>query len=326
MVTEDVNPKTAWIVDWSDDEQADFEASWSEANLHPQVFRSAHSGSSVGTRMHRARSYPIYAQLAIKALRSDADVIVAWQALAGVPTALLRRGGRPRVVVLQPTLRRESDSAKQRLVVKGLKAADHVVCYSMADLETCEALGVDRSMLSFVPLGVRAKTTTPMGGGDYLMAGGREHRDWKLLAKAAEGIDLPVKVGAPNMGDDTGCLDVVPPLSREDYREMLMGARALIVPLIDESRPAGTLAVLQALSYGIPVIATRGPATADYVPSGAGIQVTAGDQGELHEAMRRLCDPVTAATMGSAALAAAQGQFALTTFVATVDEIARTAP
>jgi hypothetical protein len=55
---------TVWITDWSDEEDGDARAAGSEAGLAVDVVRVSPLGRSVGTRLHRLRSYPSYAWLA----------------------------------------------------------------------------------------------------------------------------------------------------------------------------------------------------------------------------------------------------------------------
>jgi glycosyltransferase involved in cell wall biosynthesis len=324
-VAQATDPGCTWYVDWSDGEHADFEAAASDLGLAVPTVRSVHTGTSVGTRVHRLRSYPAYGRLSAGALRDAERPAVFWQPLASYGALAAPANKRPPVVVLAPILSTTNSSPKQRMMIKALQRADRVIFLSSIQADEAIALGVPAKAIRVLPLGVRAKATEPAGPGKFLLAGGREHRDWPLVAKAAAGVPMPVRVGAPNLPADTGALEVVPPLSRDEYTETLMDASALIVALIDSSRPAGLLAILQALSFGIPVIATSGALTDDYLSDDAGILVPAGDVGAMHEAMVSLCDPAEVQRRGAAALAAAQGRLSLATFIenvhAVVDEL-----
>lgn len=321
----EVDPGCTWFVDWSDGEQDDFESACEDLGLVVPTVRSIHTGTSVGNRFHRVRSYPAYGKLSAGALADRSRPAVFWQPLASYGALAAPAKRRPPIVIVAPILSNTNHSRKQQLMIKALQRADRVVFLSSLQADEAIELGVPRDVIRVLPLGVRAKADTPVGPGNYLLAGGREHRDWPLVAKAAHDVPLPVRVGAPNLPADTGALDVMPPLSRDEYTETLLGASALIIPLIDGSRPAGLLAILQGLSYGIPVIATSGPLTDDYLSDDAGVLVPAGDVEAMHEAMVALCDPAEVARRGAAALAAAKGRLSLATFIenvhAVVDEV-----
>ncbi|MCW2778594.1 MAG: hypothetical protein JWN17_2319, partial [Frankiales bacterium] len=144
-----------WLADWSDEEDAAFRAA---APPGTRVLRSAPLGGTVGSRGHRLRSYPAYAGLAVRGLRSaDGDALVAWQPLVGALTGLLRTGARPPLVALNPILSRDSTSRAQRLAVAGLRRVDRVVVYTRAGLSDAVAAGLDPGRLAHVPLGVTAR-------------------------------------------------------------------------------------------------------------------------------------------------------------------------
>ena len=322
-----VNPLTespcTWLADWSDGEDDDFRDACRSIGVAPDVIRSAHTGVTVGTRAHRLRSYPQYGRLAMAALRKRDRPVVFWQPLAATPALLGRRGTRPPIIVLSPLLSNDGGGKKQAVILKALRDADRIIFLSSPQADDAIGLGVNKDLIRVMPLGVRAQVDIPVGPGEYLLAGGREHRDWPLMAKASVGVPKKVRIGAPNLPDDTGGLDVVPPLSREDYNKTLVKASALVVPLIDAGRPAGLLAILQALSFGIPVIATRGPLTEEYLTDGSGILVDVGDVDQMRAALVRLSDDEEVRRLGAGALAEAKGRLSLATFVSNVHALAQ---
>lgn len=311
-----------WFVDWTDEENDGFLAACGDLAIEPRLVRSAPTGATVGSPGHRSKSYPEYGRLALRALRRRDRPAVFWQPLAAIPALLGRFGPRPPIIVLAPILFNEGGGRKQALIIKALERADRIIFLSSVQADEAVALGVRRELIEVMPLGIRAVVDQPVGPGEFLLAGGREHRDWPLMAKASVGVPKPVRIGAPNLPPDTGGLDVVPPLSREDYNATLVKASALVVPLIDARRPAGLLAILQAISFGIPVIATRGPLTETYLTPESGILVDAGDVEGMHNALVRLCDNDVVRTLGAGALAEATGRLSLATFVDNVHSLA----
>ena len=173
----------------------------------------------------------------------------------------------------------------------------------------------------FVPLGVRARRDQAAPPGDHLLAVGRDHRDWETLARAAQALDIEVRaIGPPSV---PGPLRLVDPVPRDELFLLMEQAAAVVVPLADDRRTAGQLAVLDAFAVGRGVVATKGPGTEDYVTDDTGFLVPPGEADPLRIALELAADPSVAASLGEEALLAAQGPLSLTAFVAAVDAAAR---
>ncbi len=310
-----------WLADWSDSEDADFRAACTSAGIEARVLRSRPLGPTVGTRLHRVRSYPAYARLAVRALREARGApIVAWQPLAGALTALARRRRMPPLVVLNPLLDERVRSAAQLLTLAGLRRADRVLFFTRRGVASGARLGLDPARLGFVALGVRANRSLPVG--EFLVAAGREERDWELLAIAAEGLDVDVcAVGPPAVPKPLRLIEEQP--DRGGFLDLLAAARAVVVPLPRADRTAGQLTVLDAMAVGRAVVATRAQGTEDYVTPETGILVPPGDVDALRDALRRICEPGVAEAMGEAAQEAVRGPLSLERFVREVDAEAR---
>jgi glycosyltransferase involved in cell wall biosynthesis len=312
-----------WVVDWSDSEDDDFRAACEAAGVGARVLRGPALGTTVGTRFHKLRSWPTYLALAAAGLRRARGApLICWQPLVGVVAASLRRGSRPPLVILNPLLDESAESRLDRIVLRGCRRADRVLFFSRSGLETGARLGLDPARLDFVPLGVCARRERPAPPGSYFLAAGREHRDWQTLAEAAAGLDVEVRVAGPT-ALPPGPLRLLPQVERSRFFELVDGALALVVPLLPGGRPAGQLALLDAMSVGRAVVATEAPGTVDYVQEGTGLLVPPQAPAALREALQRLADPAVAESMGAAALEAARGPFALERFVADVDRLAR---
>lgn len=310
-----------WLADWSDGEDADFRAACAAAGVPARVLRSRPLGPSVGRVGHRLRSWPAYARLAAEGLaRAGGAPLVAWQPLAGALAAGARRR-RPAVVALNPILVPGRGGA-QRAVLAGLRRADRVVLYSRRGVDAAAGLGLDRSRLRFVALGVRARRERPAPPGEYLLAAGREDRDWATLGRAAHEVDADIVVVGPPSLPPAGRLRVHPPVDRERFVALLEGAAGLVVPLRRPDRTAGQLAVLDAMSVGRAVVATRTQGTEDYVTPATGLLVPPGDPVALAAALRRLLEPGVAAGLGVGALAAARADLSLERFVTEVHHLA----
>jgi glycosyltransferase involved in cell wall biosynthesis len=208
-------------------------------------------------------------------------------------------------------------------MLAGAARADRVVFFSKGGIEAAAAMGLARARLRFIPLGVRAVAEWQPPFGEYLLAVGRDSRDWPTLARAAEGLPCDVVVVGPRALAEPGPLKVASQVDRERLRELIGGARALVVPLQRAERTAGQLAVLDAMAVGRAVVATRAQGTEDYVSSETGLLVPPEDPRALHQALLRVLDRSTAERMGMAAYAAARGVHSLARFVAAIDAEAR---
>lgn len=315
-----------WLVDWLDGEHEDFSWAWEKAGLEVEVERAAPLGPTVGTSRHRLRSWPAYASLALKGLARGRDrPVVAWQALAGALVGLGRVRRRPgRLVVLNPILAREG-SALQSVTTRGLHRADRILFYTRPGLELAAERGLDRSKLHFVPLGVRprADEAPPPSADGYLLAVGRDSRDWPTLIEASEGLGHEILVMGPRTlpGGQGGALRLAP--SGVDFFSLLSGAIGIVLPFSRTDRPIGHISMLSAMSVGRAVIATRIEGDEDYLAEDYSIRVPVKDPQALRLALERVLDLDVATRMGSAALEAARTSYSLERFVRDVDAEAR---
>ena len=314
-------PRIVWVVDWSDREHTDFVAAFTELGYEPQIIRSRHTGLTVGTRWHRLSSYPAYVYLALRALVARADVVVAWQPL--VASLLGYVPFRPPVVAIEPVVVENDRRLVSRFSLRSLRRIERLVPCTQGLADRFLERGFSPDRVVVIERGVPFRHARNGPGCEYLFAGGREHRDWVALREAAAGIELPVRLGAPNAPAHGGALHLLPSLNRVDYIEQLRGARALVVPLKDNTRGAGLLTILEAYSYGVPVIATSNVAIDDYVIDGAGVLVDPGDVDGLMLAMKSFCDEATAAAASRAATDLVRDRLSLTRFVGAVQDVAR---
>lgn len=320
-------PAPLWLVDWSDGEDADFRAAWSACGLAARVFRAPPLGTSVGRPWHHARSWPAYAALAgAGLLRAARAPVVAWQPLAGALAALLRPGRRPPLVALNPLLSPDTAAVRGgRLLLAGLQRCDRVVLYSQGSVAVAERLGIPAARTRFVPLGAPARRDEVATPGDFFLAAGRDHRDWPTLIEAARGLDCEVVVVGPAPLAGPSNLRFVGALDRPRFLDLVERSLALVVPLRPGDRPAGQLAVLDAMSVGRAVVATRAVGTEDYVAPTTGRLVPPSDPHALRAAMREMLVTGVAAALGRSALERVRGPLSLDRFVTEIDAVARSA-
>lgn len=149
-----------------------------------------------------------------------------------------------------------------------------IITNSSAEIATNAArfgLPVDR--FYYVPLNttIADPSFEPRPDG-YLFCAGRTLRDYPTLLEVMRATDFPwhVVVGANDMNG----MDIPPQvtvhreINRERYLELLRGARIVVLPLLPTERATGQVVLLEAMSYGKPVITTRAPGTTDIVRDG----------------------------------------------------------
>ena len=223
--------------------------------------------------------------------------------------AIIKR--RPRVLVLGSVeratpwfirARRLGLLGRARLVVTNqlhlddeqLELVDRNIVYSQAWIDAQRP--AVRSRAEFVPLPADGDfTTVSPRDGDYVFAGGGAGRDFATLIEALRGTGIPLRIVtfSPSTLGWTGTLpddvQVEWRMPSAAFLERVAGARLVVVPLQDPQSDFGQTTVVQALSLGKPLVATRAPGIVDYVRDGGeGLLVEAGEVRGYRDAVLRL--------------------------------------
>ncbi len=275
--------------------------------------------------------YPAYWQLAIRALRQsykvDYDLIVAWESKNGFPLAILRSMlglKRPQLVVLAFAYKGIAMNFLKmgRLAVRGM---DHVTVPTSNEVGYySELLGFSPDKITFFPLGwydQPAMRDAPFEktNGNYIFAGGRTCRDYETLFEAISGFDaqLVVNVRKFNVkGEGPPNVKVNDFMPLRLYYAFMAGAQFVVVPLQDTPYAAGLGHIVQAMSAGKALVATRTAGTTDYVEDGqTGILVTPYDAQEMRSAIAYLLThPEEAKSMGQKARQRYEERYTFTAF------------
>jgi glycosyltransferase involved in cell wall biosynthesis len=110
--------------------------------------------------------------------------------------------------------------------------------------------------------------------GDYILAVGRERRDYRTLLAAVDGTGLKLIIVASSLwaGRRRMKVEDVPErvtilryIPHVDLRELYANARLVVTPLFDVPYAAGVNATLEAMAMGKPHIVTRTAGICDYV-------------------------------------------------------------
>jgi glycosyltransferase involved in cell wall biosynthesis len=177
-----------------------------------------------------------------------------------------------------------------------LALVDRNIVYSSAWRDAREQDVRDRAVFFPLPAdGDFGAVTDRIRDGGYVFAGGGTGRDFTTAIEALRETALRLRIVtfSPETlgfaGDVPANVEVEWTLPLESFLERVAGARIVIVPLRDASSDFGQTTVVQALSLGKPVVATRSPGVVDYVREGIdGLLVEPGDVEGLRAAVLRL--------------------------------------
>lgn len=217
----------------------------------------------------------------------------------------------------RPSLFSRLKQAAFRLVAK--RARGIVAAAGIEADELARRFAVLREKVPFVPLytTVSPEESRETSDGGFVFSGGRSWRDWATLCAAAEGAGIPFVLA---VGGDAelprqvpGNVRIVREMPLAEYRACLRAARIVAVPLVPVARSTGQVALLEAMAFGKPVVASAVAGVADYVEDGRNaLAVPPGDPAAMREAIRRLAeDGNLRARLGSAARRDAETRYAL---------------
>ena len=234
--------------------------------------------------------------------QSEYDAVVTSELRSAQIYGFLRtllRIRRPVHVQLELMLDRDKETFLWRLKRKFQRLAfastDLLVTSALAEVDIySRSLGIPRERFRFVSFHTNVVNPGPVGEEQgYAFSAGRTGRDYDVLARAAEGLDMDLVV----LGDAVSLEGVTFPSRTkvlveqpyERYLQLLHGCDFIIVPLSEVTRSRGQVVILEAMAIGKPVIVTETIGTVDYVESGEnGLLVPPGDAEALAAAMRRL--------------------------------------
>lgn len=172
--------------------------------------------------------------------------------------------------------------------------------------------------------------------GGYMLAVGRENRDYKTLIAAARQTGLPLVIVASSLwarrGGELDEQDLPPNVTlRQEFvsylslRDLYAGARLIAVPLHDCDYAAGSTGLLEGMAMGKPVVVSQTIGLADYLTAeGSVCPVPPADSTALSEALDGLWnDPMRRQAMGRAARAHVENQMNIEQYVQGVAAVVR---
>jgi glycosyltransferase involved in cell wall biosynthesis len=259
---------------------------------------------ALGRWLDRKSEGPSAALKALKLLihQSRYDAVVTSDLRSAQIFGFLRtflRIGRPVHIQLELMLDRDKETLlwrlKRRFQRLAFGSTDLLVTSALGEIEIySQSLRIPRERFRFVSFHTNVVDPGPVGEErGYAFSAGRTGRDYEVLARAAQGLEMDLVV----LGDVASLEGVTFPdrtkvlvnQPYDRYLELLHGCDFIIVPLSELTRSRGQVVILEAMAIGKPVIVTEAIGTVDYVESGEnGLLVPPGDAQALAAAMQRL--------------------------------------
>lgn len=263
--------------------------------------------------------YPKYWLMAMRALqktrRKNYDAVVAWEGKNGFPYALLRSSVRQKTppLIILTFIYRGVIRHFGSLARFGMRSVDHLTVTTPYELENYRRVfSIDSESISLVPFPWydnqwMREPSQRTSQERFILASGRSYRDYATLAKAVKDIDVRVLLLARNFNlkgvdlpRNITRMDLLP---LKEYQMLLHQSQFVVVPLMDLPFSAGDSHLVQSMSAGKAIIASRTPSPEAYIQSGVnGMLVAPHDVGAMREAIWHLWQhPEEATRMGIAA-------------------------
>jgi glycosyltransferase involved in cell wall biosynthesis len=273
------------------------------------------------------------------------DHIVARADRLGLPLALLFKlsMGRRDTVLVSVWL----SHPKKAVFLSRFKAHSHlraIINYGSVQMELARTrLSVPAEKLHHYLHPVDERFWHPLGEPtqDYILSVGAEARDYQILARAIDGLDVTavIAVGSTVLRPSGDADALFGPMVRDaayagtsarirlrqqvahqELRRLYAQARFVVVPLHDVEFDAGVTTITEAMAMGKAVIATRSRGQVDVVRDGEnGLYVPPGDADALRAAIARLMNnPDETERMGRAGRALVESRHTLDGWVASV--------
>lgn len=233
------------------------------------------------------------------------DAELAVTPLANVFPLVARMRGGPRILLLSYHLAAtfaRSSPPRRRLLRASIAASAGVVCMSKAGRDRLlDLTGADPRRVHVALLGVddRFWQPAPPAERGYVLAVGRDlARDYATFARAVE--QLPVRAvvaaGRANLAglELPGNVEVRFDIGADEVRDLYAGAACVVVPTRREdyrygTENSGTIALLEAMACGRPVVVTERSTLREYVRVGeTALTVPPEDPAALRDAVEML--------------------------------------
>ncbi len=210
----------------------------------------------------------------------------------------------PKHIILELMLDEQRESIKWKLKRKIQRiifsAVDLIFVSSRSETVTYAArLNLPRERFRFLPFHTDIISPARISSNNgYILSAGKTGRDYEVLLKAVEGLDVKVIIVSDEYHVQglrvPANVKILVNIPYEDYLKLLHESYFVVVPLRKLVKSTGQVAILEAMGLGKPVIATETVGTIDYIQHGVnGLMVPAGDSTSLKTAIQSLISDET---------------------------------
>jgi len=236
------------------------------------------------------------------AQRSQYDAILTSGEDIGIPLALLLKAGRS--VCSHTMIAHTLAPLKKQVFFNQLGVGSRMDCilvYSTSEeRHAIDRLGIPRSRVARIFFHADQHFFRPNGAAPdprLVCAAGQLLRDYDCLVDAVRGLEVSVQIaaGSPWIDHSLKPAGPLPPnvtwgkLGRYELRELYARSALAVVPIKENPYQTGIATILEMMSMGKCVIATRTQGQTDTIVDGeTGVYVPPGDSVALRDAIRRL--------------------------------------
>ena len=241
----------------------------------------------------------------IKGLRYD--VVISWSGVVGLLVGFFKfifLRNKPKLFVktfiFRPRANRIINWLRLWFCKICTKKMDGIICHSSDEVSYYTNLfHLNHPQIRFIPYGIELPEVNFQKKGEdtYIASAGRSNRDYELLRRAMDGIQMKVKIYCSrdykkilrNVKNSNFEIHTDTPL--EEFLSALSDSLFVVIPLKIPKISSGQLVLLQAMALGKAVIATDCWGTRDYIKHMEnGILVAPNDASELREKILYLLD------------------------------------
>ena len=244
--------------------------------------------------------YPYFFKCAFEAIlksrQNTYDLIITWESKIGFSLAILRTLlglSAPKLLTLAFSYK---GIAMYSLPLGKIfiRTIDHITVPSLSEVNYySNLLSYPRERITHVPLGgyeIKPLSKPTFDISPYVFSGGRSERDYDTLFKAVTSLNIPIVVNARRFNvQGLKCpknVTINKIMPADQYFQIMNGTRFIVVPIQETNHAAGIISILQAMSIGKAVIATRTQSTRDYIEDGTtGILVDPSNPKIMREAI-----------------------------------------
>ena len=233
----------------------------------------------------------------IKGLRYD--VIISWSGVVGLFVGFLKLiflRDKPRLFVItfifRPRANRIINWFRFWSYEICTKKMDGIICHSSDEVSNyTDLFHLNQPQIKFIPYGIELPKVDFQKKEEetYIVSAGQSNRDYELLRRAMDGIEMKVKIYCSDdykkvLENIKNCNFEIHTAPLEEFLGALWNSFFVVVPLKIPEISSGQLVLLQAMALGKAVITTDCWGTRDYIKHMEnGILVSPNNASELRE-------------------------------------------